>query len=98
MRRGSLLLIVGVALIVLGVSSAWYYATVTYPAWATQFENGCASQRVPAPCASLAPASDQSPYVLGEFVTAIGAITAFAGGVRFALATVRPAPRLRRQV
>jgi len=94
MRRGSLPLILGVALLLVGAGLAWYYATTVYPAQKSQFENGCSANRVP--CALFAPASDQGPYLLGEFLVALGAILAFFGGVRVALGTLRhgPPPRI----
>ncbi|MCI4356663.1 MAG: hypothetical protein L3K18_05925 [Thermoplasmata archaeon] len=93
MRRGSLTLLVGVIPIVAGVAQLWYYATVTYPGEEAQSRSWCDAQR--APCATLAPASDQGAYVLGEFAAGVGVVLGFLGGVRFLWATVRPPPRRR---
>jgi len=96
MRPGTLLLALGIALILGGVAQAWYFATTTYPAEEAQLEQNCLSQRVPAPCASLAPASDQGPYVLGEFLVAVGVIVTVFGGLRVAWATRYSTPHPRR--
>jgi len=96
MRPGTLLVTLGVALILGGVAQAWYFATTTYPAEESQVEQNCLSHLAPAPCVSLSPASDQGPYVLGEFLVAVGVILAVFGGLRFAWATRYPTPPPRR--
>jgi hypothetical protein len=95
MRRGSLLLILGALLVVVGATESWYYATNTYPAQESQAEKNCLSFGPPAPCISLSPATDQGPYVLGELAAAVGAILVFFGGLRFILAPLRPPPNPR---
>ena len=90
------MVIVGAVLIVAGVAQSWYYATVTYPTQKSQVEQNCLSYSPSASCVTLSPAPDQGPYVLGEFIAASGAILAILGGVRFAFATLRPAPRRRK--
>jgi predicted ribosomally synthesized peptide with SipW-like signal peptide len=85
MRPGSLLIVAGVALILAGVTLAWYSATVTYPGEESQNEQ-CRSNNPPIPCpAPPSPASDQGLYVLGEFLVAVGMILSLLGGVRFAI-------------
>lgn len=88
MRRGSLLILVGIALVVLGVAQSWYYVTYTYPAQEDQLEKNCLSYHLPAQCVSLAPAEDQSPFGLGVFISVIGTLLALFGGVRFGRVTV----------
>lgn len=93
MRRGSILLALGICLIVAGAAQLWYYTSTTYPTEQTQVEKNCMSSTPPAPCVSLSPASDQGPYVLGGIVAAIGVILSLIGALRVALATLHPPPR-----
>lgn len=92
MRRGSLALVLGVLLLLTGVTESWYYAADIYPPQQRQAEMSCLSTSPPSPCATLAPAQDQGPFVLGEIIAAIGVVLVALGGLRF-LASAWPPTR-----
>ena len=79
MRFHLILILAGISLMAIGIGWAWYYASEVYPAEAADAEKYCLQHNPPAPCVSLAPASEQGSFVLGESVAGFGLVLILAG-------------------
>jgi uncharacterized membrane protein len=78
MRLGSVLLVVGIAVIAVGVVWGWYYATQVFPSERAASEQRCQGPP-PTPCPSLAPADGigYSAFTVGFLLVLVGAILKF---------------------
>ena len=94
MRLYTVLLLVGVALVGSGIGWAEYYAIAIYPTVAAHIATQCPYD---APCAVLAPAYLQPPFITGEEVVILGLVVLVAGAIwrvatRAKLRTSSPSP------
>ncbi|MCI4320555.1 MAG: hypothetical protein L3K23_10590 [Thermoplasmata archaeon] len=93
MRAAWILLFIGLVLLIVGSVYAQYYASSVYPSERSKSIQSCERYNVSAGCVTLSPASDQGPFVLGEFAAGIGVVLLFLALVAF----IWPRSRARRR-
>lgn len=78
MRRHWVLILVGVALIGMGIGWAWYYAVEVYPGEAARANGQCQPYQ---PCPSFAPVYLQRQFATGEGIAVVGLAVLTAGAI-----------------